>query len=640
MTAHHAASSSQFFESLTWDDIVTWVGSKIADRGRKYQRQGRVKGLVLTDSGALLASVLGSEPYVVHVSLDDTGGLVSHCTCPYGYDCKHGVATLLEYISSVNNGRQIPLADPQDERLEQVHFITSGEEDWETISNECGQGFSRKNDVETLLNAKTKAELITILLKFAETVPEVETALLDMAQRNDGDIVSLTKRLLHEIRRVSSEAAWQHHWDGEGHIPDYSGIRDRLEALLADGYADEVLALGKELADRGIRQIETSDDEGETAVEISSCLELLPHALELSSLAEPERIVWALDRVLLDPFDICSDLAAYLRQEHPASAWDTVANRLLKRMNTEDVYSGDFSSAYRRDSLTNWIIHALEKAGRDDEILSLCEDEAPRTNSYVRLVKRLIALKRYEDAENWIGKGLAATDNKYPGIASQLRESLLEIRSLQEDWPSVILLHVEAFVRNPSVRTLEDCKDAANHLGAWPKIRQTLLDYLAHGQLPWKHSQWPLLAFGKADAKREVRGTFPQVHHLLNVALHENDPEEVLRWYALYHSNNKYNLRSLDDNVATAIATYAPDQAVAIWKNMAEQKIDQVTQSAYQEAGGYLRKAAKIMVREKKEAEWTQYLTCLRETHYRKKRLLEVLDTLNTNPLIKKRTCE
>ena len=88
-----------------------------------------------------------------------------------------------------------------------------------------------------------------------------------------------------------------------------------------------------------------------------------------------------------------------------------------------------------RDRLSNWAIHALYLAERKDEIIPLCEDEAKSTGSYVRLVKQLISAKQYTDAERWIHEGIQATEKKWPGIASSLREKLREIRVNKKDWP-------------------------------------------------------------------------------------------------------------------------------------------------------------------------------------------------------------
>lgn len=76
---------------------------------------------------------------------------------------------------------------------------------------------------------------------------------------------------------------------------------------------------------------------------------------------------------------------------------------------------------------------------------------------------------------------------------------------------------------------------------------------------------------------------------------------------------------------------------MAIWKLKAERLIAQVKPKAYQAAGTYLRKAAKVMAQERKQAEWGHYLQTLREHHARKIRLMEVLDSLEDKPIVKMR---
>ncbi len=71
-----------------------------------------------------------------------------------------------------------------------------------------------------------------------------------------------------------------------------------------------------------------------------------------------------------------------------------------------------FSRSYGRDRLSNWMIHALENAGRHEEIIPLCEQEAVKTGSYTRLVDALRKAKRLEEAEQWIHRGIKATQKQ------------------------------------------------------------------------------------------------------------------------------------------------------------------------------------------------------------------------------------
>ena len=194
----------------------------------------------------------------------------------------------------------------------------------------------------------------------------------------------------------------------------------------------------------------------------------------------------------------------------------------------------------------------------------------------------------------------------------------------------------EEFVRHPSGKTFTDCKKAANKAKAWIKVRAHLLDYLEKGMLPWKQKDWPLPETG-LDVPDTTRRQFPIVDELINIAILEKKPDQVLHWYDRL-PKKRFGWYGIDeDKIATAVQTHAPDRAVAIWKNKAERLISQVKPSAYQEAAKYLRKAAKVMNQVKKQAEWERYLKGLREKHIRKRRLMEILDGLDDKPIVKKK---
>ena len=60
--------------------------------------------------------------------------------------------------------------------------------------------------------------------------------------------------------------------------------------------------------------------------------------------------------------------------------------------------------------MADWLTRALEKAGRQDEIIPLWEREAPITNTYAHLVGYLLmAKRRWEEARYWCRQGMEAT---------------------------------------------------------------------------------------------------------------------------------------------------------------------------------------------------------------------------------------
>jgi uncharacterized Zn finger protein len=624
------------FGGLTWDNLDKWAGSRIVSRGKNYQRQGRVSELAATENGVLIAWVQGSERYATKVKMDDDGLPDSICTCPYELDCKHGVAVVLEYLERIEGGERIPKAHKDDERLrllEDEGWDDEGDEDEPAMPQDI------KGEIDSFLKGKTKDQLIELILEYTDRYPDIGQDLADRRQIFSGDVKSMVTRLRKDIREIGEEPGWQNYWRGEGYTPDYSNIRTKLEILLKAGHADEVLTLGEELISAGVRQVMESHDEGETAMEISECIPVIVRALDQSSLATSDKLAWAVDAVLKDEFDLCEPMAEYLMRRHKKYDWGLLADRLLERLKTfkSSREEDTFSIRYRRDRLSDWTIHALERAGRTGEIIPLCEVEAKKTGSYDRLVTQLVAHERYEDAEGWIQEGIREVEQRWPGIAASLRGKLREIRGRQGNWPAVAALQVEEFMRHPSQETYKDCKKASEKVKVWLKVRQALLAYLESGLLPWEQQDWPLPETGLDQTDVHHQKQFPMIEDLIDIAIFEKKPDQVLRWYD-QRPKRRFGWYSLEeDRIASAIKTHAPDRAVAIWKAMAESLIAQVKPRAYQEAAKYLRKAGQIMAVRKNQKEWDKYLQELREKHARKRRLMEILEGLDGKPILKKR---
>jgi len=244
-----------------------------------------------------------------------------------------------------------------------------------------------------------------------------------------------------------------------------------------------------------------------------------------------------------------------------------------------------------------------------------------------------VGVRRYEEAEKWIEEGLRDLGPKWPGIAAGLRGSLLEIRTLQQNWPVVAALKVEEFVCYPSRQAFMECKKASGKTDAWPKVREFLLYFLEKGELPWKQKGWPLPESGLDRPKADQRNRFPLVGVLIGIAILEKKPDQLLKWYD--QRPKGLGWPGVDeDAIATAVQAHAPDRAVAIWTKKAERLIAQVKPAAYQEAVKYLRKAGAVMSKQNKRDQWDQYLRSLRETHARKRCLIEILDGLDGKPIM------
>jgi uncharacterized Zn finger protein len=629
------------FKELTWEDLEEWAGSTIVSRGKSYQRNRHVRGLAKTPGGRLVAWVEGTRTYATRVDFEDEA-LSSTCSCPYWDTCKHGVAVVLDYLDCLKNGVVVPKVTEEDERIRMLEEFSEGEVLYgdEEDDLEDDRRLDRRRSPESLpqslqafLKKQTKAQLITLLEDLAGRYPPVRDALLDLIDLSTGDVSVMVKGVREEILEISSEPGWANYWKGERFIPDYSKVKNRLEALLTGGHADEVITLGGELLEAGRGQVETSDDEGETAEEISSCLEVVFRALPHSSLTPVERMLWAVEAELKDEYGLCNGAEVFWNQKHGVDDWNILAERLMERLKRFRAAKGEdsFLRDYRRKRLSDWVILALKNAERHDDIISLCEKEAEKTGSYVRLVDFLFEAKRWEEAEQWIHKGIKATQNEWPGIANGLRTTLRQIRESEGDWLGVAALRAEDFFLNPTLESFQELGKAAEKAGIWPAVRTAATNYLETGRLPKGDSSWPLSATSMEYTLERGQSQFPLCETLVDIAISEKRPDEVVRWYD-QHKSQKPSWSwsgSEEDRVAGALVDRYPDRALTVWKQLAEKEIALTKPKAYGVAARYLRKVQRTLKNLGKEKEWQSYLAELRRTNARKRRLLEILDTLS-----------
>jgi uncharacterized Zn finger protein len=648
---------AEAFKQLTWDDIKAWAGINVTSRGQSYQRSHRVQELACTSNGGLVAWVKGAKTYATLVNIEEEE-LTSACTCPYGDVCKHAVAVVLEYLEKLNQNIQVPTVAEGDPRLTLLENAQEGvwygkNEDLEQCDVQLTAWQSQTAAPDALhsyLEKQSKAELVTLIKDMTERYPGVHEAIHDRCHLSQGDVSALVNNVRKEIERLSAEPAWVNPWKGERNVPDYSEVRDRLVMLLTKGYADEVIGLGKRLLEAGTQQVEMSDDEGETAGEISACMNVVFEALSRSSIPPGEQMLWAMEADLNDEYELCGGAEVFWEQQHAVADWDTLADKLLQRLNTFESAKGEdrFSRDYRRDRLVDWVIMAHENGGRRDEIIPLCEQEAIETGSYVRLAKQLLAAGRREEAEQWIHKGIKAIRNKWPGITSELRAILRGMLEQGEDWLSVAAFRGDDFFTHPTLETFKALREAAERAEVWPAVRAAAIYYLETGQLPERTERavggrtilpWPLPETGVRETTEMRQKDFPMAGTLIDIAIAEKRTDEVIRWH------DKSGARPMglgqtwfqEDQVAKAIAEAYPDRAIAIWKKLTESQIAQAQPKAYEVAAGFLRNMRRTFRKLGRDKEWQSYIAGQRQANARKRRLLEILDSLDDRPIIEMR---
>jgi len=657
------------FTDLTWEELTKWAGSRVVARGKSYRRA--VEDLRVTTDGRLLAWVEGGARYATLVSLGKSGEISSVCTCPYAIACKHAVAVVLMYLDMIQAGKSVSAAEGEDERLDRLFHATDAddldEDEGEDMSPSAGSPQHRAQRspsanpevaARRYLESLSPSTLLEFVQQLANDFPEVHQRIADRVELQSGDVAKLVTNTRREIARVSAEPGWTRHWSNERHIPDYSRVRERLESLLKSGHADEVVALGEELLQRGLHQVGMSDDEGETGQEVARCMEVVFRALESSSKPAAERLLWEIDARLRDNYSILDGIEGPLahRATLTTADWSAVADELARRLEAlpagdTDREVGDSDRGYRRQAIMRWLLDVLKQGGRERETTGILVREAEITHCYVELVDHLLADKQPDAAAEWARKGFERTIGKLPGIAWSLEERLRDIAARRKNLPLVAAFRAMEFFDRPEVERYTALQEAASALEIWAQIRPMLLRWLETGVRPDKRpapepprqrrqkgspsaqakprEPWPLPPTGLAVAgEKDPYWSFPDTGALITIAIRERRNDDVLRWYKQSSQPEGWGADYLGETVAAAVQQTHPEEALTIWKRHVISQIATTKPAAYQAAGAHLEKMKAVYHRTDRLAEWEQLLTELRTKHARKPRFIEVLGRL------------
>jgi uncharacterized Zn finger protein len=631
------------FKELRWSDIQDWVGGKATSKGIKYQEEERVKEIKCTTEGSLVARVQGTTDYFTEISLEN-GKLSSVCTCPVGHDCKHGVAAVLEYLERVEQEEEIPVIAEEDPLVIRARLGDTGAKAFGIYDAQK----SSLGNLRRYLEQLEKRELIDILVEFAEKDSSLGLYLRDrqsLAAENPAGVVG---EIYSEMDELWREARDYENWNYESEeIPEFSDLQIRLESLLDSGHPEELLEIGKELMDRydGIAEY---DEEGEIGTKISRCMDVVFKALSQSSLPAHEKMLYAFEIELKDNYNILDEHSLW-KEDFSQEEWKLFSEALKVRLQEAEREENDlYYSSWERDYVIDRLVDALEKAGLSEEIIPICELEAEISGSYVRLVRVLLDSGEKERAEEWIYRGIKETRGEKPGTARQLRQILLEIKEREGNWLFVTALETEEFFRSPQLASYIKMWEAAKKIGKWQEIREAALRYLRSGELEAKHISpaeetsilpgiLPNTGLLEIGSLEEIKP--PASDLLIKIAIKENDPEEVIYWYEKFKERKGeteiYRNSAFENEIANAVKDKYPEIAIEIWKKFAESLIFETKVSSYEAASAYLRKIKELLEASGKKKEWELYLKDTRELNRRKRKLLEILDRLGKDRIIR-----
>ncbi|MGA9187739.1 MAG: SWIM zinc finger domain-containing protein, partial [Methanosarcina sp.] len=500
-----------------------------------------------------------------------------------GHDCKHGVAAVLEYLERIEQGEEVPVIAKENPLIARARRGYAGAETSGAYEAEDLEAEESSRTLREYLEQIEKSELIKILMAFAKKDTMLGRYLRDrqnLASENPEGIIVGIYSELDEFWRETRGYDFRSYEDED--VPDFSDVQVRLESLLDSGHPDELLDIGKELMDRydGIAEY---DEEGEIGTKISSCMDVVFRALSQSSLPAHEKMLYALEIELKDNYNVLNE-HLFWKEDFTPEEWMLFAEALKFRLkDAEKVNNLLYDSSWERDYVVDRLIDALKKAGLSEEVIPICELEAERTGNYLRLVRKLLDSGQKEKAEKWIYRGIKESREDKPGSAYELLQILLEIKENEGNWLFVAALETEDFFKFPHLTSYIGMRKAARKIGRWQEIREAALQYLRNGELPASKAKiteetsifpgiLPKTGLLKVDSLRKIK--LPALDLLIQIAIQENDAEEVVRWYEKLKKSKgeaeRFRNSVSENEIANAVKSKYPEIAIEIWKKLAE----------------------------------------------------------------------
>jgi len=372
------------------------------------------------------------------------------------------------------------------------------------------------------------------------------------------------------------------------------------------------------------------EEEGESSEDIANCLEVVFRAVSKSSLSTVEQMMWMRNIEQQDEYELCYKSDVFWEQTFTPADWSLFADTLAKHIDNPLNNKNNYLESYQREGDVERVAQALEKAGRVVEIIPFYQQQiAYGCNNYVQLVDSLKKAGQIDEAIRWIKKGFEATQKEESGIANQLYDTFKSIQETDENWAQVAALEADSFFNSPSLENYLNLEKASHRIKVFTVMRENVLHFLETGKTAFKqHKQWPLPEPILKRA-REYSLSFPLSNVLIDIAIYEKRNDEVVRLYEREKGDGKFSyFRDDSDKIANAIAETHTDIAIQIWKDKAENYIDFVNKSAYQQAAPYLVKVRDALKKSERESEWQIYKQNLHQRNARRPRFIEILNKL------------
>jgi uncharacterized Zn finger protein len=576
--------------SRALNDLVVrrLAGAQSYQRGLDYFSHGHVESLEDSDDG-IRALVRGNQDYMVALTADE-GVLDYSCDCPVGSDgafCKHCVATALAWL----NRAAAPTKPSERGKAKEITLADAGR----------------------ILQDEDRQTLVKMILDWAKDDDRLRERLILCAARRSGPEtgVAVVRRVFEKAVRVYD---FVHYREASGWARGVDDAIDSIEQLLNDGQAASVIELCESALQSLLGAIQAVDDsDGHFGglrdrlqdIHYRACLEARPDPANLAK----RLFQWELH----SDFDVfygaaeryakilgTKGMKAY--RELADAEWAKVPARTAKHERSE------WGQHFR---ITH-IMQSLARASGDiEELVAVMSRDLSSAYSYWKIAEVYREAGRRDNALLWAERGLKAFPER---TDARLREFAAEEYHRRRRHDEAMKLMWDEFSERPFLETYKTLEKHAKKAGAWPEWRERALAEIR-----------VRIAKAKEKARGQTRPHWIQAddNHsvLVEIFLYEGKAGDAWREAGVGGCSDSLWLR-----LAANREKEHPEDAAPIYLRYAEAGVAATSNGRYEEPVSLLARAAAVMKRLDRSAEFVRHLEALRAKYKVKRNFIKLVE--------------
>jgi tetratricopeptide (TPR) repeat protein len=398
--------------------------------------------------GAMTAEVRGSDEYQVRL-WDSRGKLSGDCSCPWGQEgnfCKHCVAVGLAALKAARSGLPAPEPGPRS-RAEDAA------------------------DLRVFLNGLEKTVLVDVLLELAGRDPTVHK-LLSLRTKPQGFDQADLYPMVDALKRT-----WR-----LGDVALARLCREAADALRTlDTFATDHPAAIRSLYQLTLGHLTAPSYDGQPDGNLATIRDLVARAINgllAVSRAKPpdpaEFIRWLIDVQITNSRSLglsVSRFAEILGDEGLTSYWQRLSD-LAGDASADD--GEDARLRCQRAILRLRESYLVDIVKDIDQLVDLYAEDLSQPERYVRIGETLRAAERFDEAIDWLRRGLA----EVPGRRREICDLLVAVYTQTGRPKEAARARLDNFIRDPDAYNYRMLLRAAEAIDAAPYAREQAMTLL------------------------------------------------------------------------------------------------------------------------------------------------------------------